>query len=318
LRAASDRSPQMHWLTRAIKACLPLSHNVEFTSESSFANLTDEMLQALCEGGVNRMSLGVQTFSGRLRKLIGRACQPEDVLEKIAKVRKYMDVVNLDLIYNFPTQTLSEWEADLQIAAGTGVDGICAHSLIPVEDSPLSKMIVQGEIEPMGGTKEQYDFYTMAQSMLPVKGYHQINFTHFTTGPQERIVYLRLRLEEGDCFPFGAGAVGNFGDLVIINHRDIEKYCTMVQLKKFPAEVAAPLPEQITFLWALTGQIQQMRVEKEHFKRNYQIDLDEKYKDLLIDFESKGLIENYPDHFTLTPLGLFWGYNICSAFFRNF
>ena len=69
---------------------------------------------------------------------------------------------------------------------------------------------------------------------------------------------------------------------------------------------------------SLTGQIQQMRVEKEHFKKNYQIDLDEKYKDLLVDFDSKGLIENYPDHFTLTPLGLFWGYNICSAFFRNF
>jgi oxygen-independent coproporphyrinogen-3 oxidase len=309
---------QMHRLTSTIKECLPLSPNVEFTSESTFANITDEMLQALREGGVNRMSLGVQTFSPRLRKLIGRECTPDDVIEKIGKVRRIMDVVNLDLIYNFPTQTLKEWEEDLKIATETEVDGISVHPLIPAEDSPLTKMIQQGVIEPMGDTRKQYDFHFIAHHVLPERGYHPINLAHFTNGPKERILYLRLRLEEGDCFPFGAGGVGNFYDLVILNHKNVEHYINSIKDKQFPAEVAAPLPDPIKFLWALLGQLQQMKVEKEHFRKNYTIDLDEKYGELIADMESKGLIENYPEHFILTPLGLFWVFNICSEFFRHY
>jgi oxygen-independent coproporphyrinogen-3 oxidase len=93
---------QIRLLTQTIRESLPLAEDVEFTSESTFANITDEMLEALREEGVNRMSLGVQTFSPRLRNLIGRECHPDDVIEKIEKVRRVMPVVNLDLIYNFP------------------------------------------------------------------------------------------------------------------------------------------------------------------------------------------------------------------------
>ncbi len=74
---------QMQSLMNTIRENLRFADDVEFTSESSFANITEDMLAALKCGGVNRMSLGVQTFSPRLRKLIGRECHPDDVLQKI-------------------------------------------------------------------------------------------------------------------------------------------------------------------------------------------------------------------------------------------
>ena len=157
---------QMNRLMRAIKECIPLTPGAEFTSESSFANISDEMLHALHDGGVNRMSLGVQTFSERLRKFIGRSCPPDDVIEKIEKTRRVMEIVNLDLIYNFPTQTLEEWEEDLRIAARSGVDGICVHPLIPVEETPLFKMSAREGADPIEDSRRQYDFYRMAQNIL--------------------------------------------------------------------------------------------------------------------------------------------------------
>jgi len=89
----------------------------------------------------------------------------------------------------------------------TGVKTVSVHPLVPVKDSPLSKIIDQEEVEPMGDEKRQYEFYTMALKILPKKGYRQINFCFFTRSNKERIRYFSHRYQEGGCFSFGPGAL---------------------------------------------------------------------------------------------------------------
>ena len=309
---------QMNRLMQSIRESFRFASDVEFTSESTFANITEEMLTALKEGGVNRMSLGVQTFSPRLRKFIGRECHPDDVIQKIALVRRFMGVVNLDLIYNVPTQTFEEWEEDLKTAIKTGVETVSVHPLVPVKDSPLSKMIDQKEVTPMGDEKKQYEFYAMALDTLPAQGYRQINFCFFTRSEKERIRYFCHRFQEGDCFSFGPGAVGNFGELIYFNLPSVEMYIGMVQAGQFPGIAAGIFHEHFKVAWAISEEILfGKRVDKKRLSEHYGVDINRVYRDVLQRLAENNLIEESEDSFTLTPLGLFWAHNIGGLFQTN-
>jgi len=306
---------QMHTLLEALRTSLHLSDTVEFTSESTFANITDEMLEVLREGGVNRMSLGVQTFSPRLRKLMGRQCHPDELLQKIEMVRRVMEIVNIDLVYNIPGQTLAEWEYDLKTALTTGVETISIHPLVPVKDSPLATMIQQGAIEGMGDEKKQYELYTAVLDILPRNGYEQINFCFFTRSPRERIRYFRHRFQEGDCISFGPGAVGNFGPFIYFTMPHVEYYNQIVEAEEFPAIAAGLFDRSFSVAWGISEEILfGKKVNKKRLSEHYGIAINEKYKRILAKLARNNLIEDSEDSFTLTPLGLFWAHNIGGLF----
>jgi putative oxygen-independent coproporphyrinogen III oxidase len=306
---------QMNRLMQSIRESFQFTDDAEFTSESTFANLTEEMLTALKEGGVNRMSLGVQTFSPPLRKFIGRECHPTEVIQKISVVRRYMDIVNLDLIYNFPTQTFAEWEVDLKTAINTGVESISVHPLVPVKDSALSRMIDQGVVESMGDEKKQYEFYTMALDILRAQGYRQINFCFFTKSEKERIRYFRHKFQEGDCFSFGPGAVGNLGELIYFNLPSVDIYIAMVQDRQFPGIAAGIFNERLKVVWAISEELLfGTVVNKKRLNEHYGVDINRLYGDVLRQLVENNLIEDSDDSFTLTPLGLFWVHNIGELF----
>jgi oxygen-independent coproporphyrinogen-3 oxidase len=306
---------QMKSLMDTIRENLRFADDVEFTSESSFANITGDMLGALKYGGVNRMSLGVQTFSPRLRKLIGRECHPNDVLGKIEMVRDAIGLVNLDLVYNIPTQTIQEWEDDLRMVVKTGVPTVSIHPLVPVKDSLLSKMIKEGEIQDMGDEKRQYEFYRAVLDILPNNGYQQMNFCFFTRSERERIRYFRHRFQEGDCISFGPGAVGNLGPLIYFNMPQVEYYNQIVEADEFPAIAAGLFNKSFSVAWGISEEILfGKRVDKKGLSEHYQVDINETFKGVLGFLSQNGLIEDSRDSFTLTSLGLFWAHNIGALF----
>ena len=306
---------QMKNLMDTIRGNLPFADDVEFTSESSFANITGDMLAALQCGGVNRMSLGVQTFSPRLRKLIGRECHPDEVLGKIELARKIIGLVNIDLVYNIPTQTLQEWENDLKTAVTTGVQTISIHPLVPVKDSLLSKMIERGDVQDMGDEKKQYDFYSAVLDILPENGFHQMNFCFFTRSDRERICYFRHRFQEGDCISFGPGSVGNLGSFIYFNMPHVEYYNQMVEAEEFPAIAAGLFNRSFSVAWGISEEILfDKKVDKKRLNEHYKIDINETFKHVLRFLTQNSLIEDSPDAFTLTPLGLFWAHNIGALF----
>ena len=306
---------QMKCLMKTIRKNLRFADDVEFTSESSFANITEDMLAALKFGGVNRMSLGVQTFSPRLRKLLGRECPPDDVLGKIEMVRKAIGLVNLDLVYNIPTQTIQEWENDLWKVVKAGIPTVSIHPLVPVKDSVLSKMVKKGEIQDMGDEQKQYEFYSAVLDILPNNGYQQMNFCFFTRSDKERIRYFRHRFQEGDCISFGPGAVGNLGPLIYFNMPHVEYYNQIVEAEEFPAIAAGLFNKSFSVAWGISEEILfGKRVDKKGLSEHYQVDINEKFKGVLAFLSQNGLIENSQDFFTLTPLGLFWAHNIGALF----
>lgn len=118
---------------------LPLSDNPEITIEANPETLTDKKIEIL-NSFVNRISCGVQSFSEKSRKILGRNCSNEAIhkLETLPFTRR-----NCDLIFAIPGQTLKDWEQELLSAVTSGVDHISAYALTAELGTKLAKKSLQ-------------------------------------------------------------------------------------------------------------------------------------------------------------------------------
>jgi len=123
-----------------IREQLTLAPGAEFTVEANPNSLSRDKIGVLARRGVNRVSLGIQSFSARLRRLIGRRGGLEalpDVLDALRTVG--IDNIGLDLIYAIPGETLGEWQEDLEKALALNPSHISTYELTVEEGTPLSR-----------------------------------------------------------------------------------------------------------------------------------------------------------------------------------
>ena len=129
-------------LCAAVRRHFDLAPDCEWTMEANPDSLTTEKLHAALAAGVNRLSLGVQSFQPHLRQRLGRRGALDALPELVATARHAgLQKLNLDLIYDIPGQTLSEWDADLDAALALAPDHLSCYSLIFEEHTPLARRL---------------------------------------------------------------------------------------------------------------------------------------------------------------------------------
>src|SRR5690242_10516080 len=156
----------------------------EVTVECAPGTLTDPIIQALATRGVNRVSLGVQSFVDQEAASVARLHTREKTLSDIERLRKAgISNINVDLIAGLPHQTRESWEYSLEQAIGTGVPHVSVYMLEVDEDSRLGRELIAG------GTKYHAhfvpdedmtaDFYEMACERLNAAGIEQYEISNF-------------------------------------------------------------------------------------------------------------------------------------------
>jgi oxygen-independent coproporphyrinogen-3 oxidase len=117
----------------------------EFTLEVNPATVTPEKAAAWRKAGVNRISLGTQSFDAKQLKLLGRQHRPGDIAETCALLRGHgFDNINIDLMFALPGQGEAEWESTLHAALACGPRHISAYALTYEEDTPFFEKLQQG------------------------------------------------------------------------------------------------------------------------------------------------------------------------------
>ena len=131
---------QLDRILSTLRENFNISKDCEFTFETTLHNLTWEKLEIMERYGVNRISIGIQTFSDRGRKILNRTYNQEYIVEKIKEIRKkFKGLICIDIIYNYPDQTDEEIINDAKIACSLGVDSISFYSLMIQDGSQISK-----------------------------------------------------------------------------------------------------------------------------------------------------------------------------------
>lgn len=129
-------------LLGAVRRNFTLTPDCEWSMEGNPDSLTQEKLQVALAGGVNRLSLGVQSFQPHLRERLGRHGSLDSLTDLVAQARKLgLPKLNFDLIYDIPGQTLADWESDLANALALKPDHLSCYSLIFEEHTPLASRL---------------------------------------------------------------------------------------------------------------------------------------------------------------------------------
>ncbi len=173
-----------HAIFRAIRQEFILAPDAEITVECAPAQLSDETLQALTECGVNRISLGVQSFLDRECAVSGRLHTRADVLGDLERLRKVgITNLNVDLLAGLAGQTLASWRESLDVLLETAVPHASIYMLEIDEDSRLGRELIAGgaryhaELVPSDDTIAA--MYETAIEVLASAGLAQYEISNF-------------------------------------------------------------------------------------------------------------------------------------------
>ena len=179
-------------------------HPVEWSVEANIENLSTEKIHLLKKQGVNRISLGVQTFQDDLLKKIHRLHSKEMIHEKIKEIHDAgIDNISADLIYGLPGQTLEMWMQDLsEIVEDPYVTHLSIYSLTIEENSEFGRNhVVKAEDEL------EESMYFTAIDYLEEKGFHQYEISNFARR-QLRSMHNCAYWKYEDFVGLGCGAYG--------------------------------------------------------------------------------------------------------------
>lgn len=122
------------------------SGRAEFTVECNPETVTPELMERLRAGGVNRVSMGAQSFESRHLKTLERRHDPENVARAIEIARRAgIERQSIDLIFGVPGQTLADWQADLDQAIGLGTEHVSCYNLTYEPNTAMTARLKRGE-----------------------------------------------------------------------------------------------------------------------------------------------------------------------------
>ncbi len=180
-------------LTAAIGR-LPLASGVEWTVEANPETIDAGKAAALVAGGVNRVSIGAQSFDPRHLKTLERWHDPASVGRAVSTLREAgVANLNLDLIFGIPGQSLAEWRDDLARALALHPEHLSCYGLTYEPNTAMTKRLLKGEFEPCDDEVEA-EMYDATRTMLAGAGFAQYEISNHARAGREcrhNLVYWR-------------------------------------------------------------------------------------------------------------------------------
>jgi oxygen-independent coproporphyrinogen-3 oxidase len=162
---------QLVELVEMVKTDFQLDPHAEITVEANPGTLSVNYLRELRQNGLNRLSLGVQSFDDKELKFLSRLHNAQAARQAVEQARLAgFDNVSLDLIFNLPEQTLAQWQFNLQEALRLEPDHLSIYSLIIEPGTPLHRQVTEG-LTPRPDDELAADMYALTIDLLGEAGY---------------------------------------------------------------------------------------------------------------------------------------------------
>lgn len=304
----------------ALKRLFNLSEDCEITLEGRVEDVEPENVAMYIENGINRFSLGVQSFNTSIRTKMGRPKPREVVLQNLDTITASgKAVVSVDLIYGLPNQTIDIWKQDLEDLISTNVDAVDTYQL----EASIIKQLMGDKLNKyyLANQDERIIMFKMAVDILTKNGFVRMNNTHWARGNKERNLYTSLtrsgaNVPQNNVLAFGSGAIGRNGSTRYQVSTEIEKYYQQIEANQKPLDnIQNKLGD--LYIEELVCQIDSGEITTQIFTDEYGINLDEEFKELLQEFCEKGILVKSKNGYKLTEAGIFWKSNVGLAFIQS-
>lgn len=308
--------PQMTRFLAAVRRYFPLGDDVEFTMEANPGTTDMAKLQAMREGGVNRISFGAQSFDDGLLAGIGRIHAAEDVVQSIANAKAAgFTNLSVDLMFGLPNQTLQQLTDSVEKALELDLPHYSLYSLKVEENTLFHRLYERGEL-PLPEEDLELAMYQHLMERLGQAGYRHYEISNFARpGHESRHNTTYWRNEP--YYGLGAGAHGYANGKRHVNIKGVQPYIDMA-LKALPRmEINEVSAEEAMEDFMMVGLRLQEGVTQADFSRQFGgVRLEEVFGPTLSRLVDQELLERMqqPAGYRLTPKGVLLGNEVFGAF----
>ena len=291
-----------------------LADNAEITLEANPESLTAEALAAWQKAGINRLSIGVQSFDDELLAAMNRPHTAAEAYNtiKLAQTAGFTNI-SLDLIYGLPEQNLAAWQADLEAAVVLAPQHISLYGL------SLSKQSVWGRAEQAGSLiiadqDLSADLLEEAIRFLPQAGFKQYEIANFAkSGFESR--HNTAYWQRDNYLGLGAAASSCAGLERWNNQRDLGVYQACLKQGELPRfELEQLSIEEVLGEALFLGLRQTKGLNLANYQERYGISPLKYYRHALQRLQKQGLVEVADGHLRLTERGLLLGNEVFEEF----
>src|SRR5258707_11185812 len=223
-------------ITRLLKAChraFAVDEDAEITLEANPGTLSFEQLAGLHAAGINRLSMGAQSFDAELLKTLGRIHSPKEITQAVRYARAAgFTSINVDFMFGLPGQTMHHWRETLDRALDMRPEHLSLYSLIVEEGTPFYTWTHEGRIIP-GDEDLCADMYEYADERLQAAGYANYEISNWSL-PGHQARHNLTYWHNLPYFGMGAGAYSSFGNRRFSNERDPQAYIRLLKAGQRP------------------------------------------------------------------------------------
>lgn len=283
-------------LLRLMEAIGRPSSSIEYSVESNPGTIDFYKLKILKDAGVNRLSIGAQSFNDDELRSLGRVHDCEEIYESYeAAIRAGFSNINIDLMFALPGQTLDDWTGTLKKAVKLRPKHISAYNLQIEEGTPLSAGSVQQDNET------EYRMYKETIDFLKSEGYIHYEISNFCL-PGFECKHNINYWENGDYKGFGLSASSHIKGARHTNTKDLQEYISdPITSKKKEKRVKKDEIAETMFmgLRLIKG------MDLSRFEKRFKKPAEELFGKEIRELSEKGLLEQTAHHLRLTDKGLF-------------
>lgn len=235
------REPMVR-LLNAIRQWLPLAEGGEWSIEANPQDIDRDLCRLLCEQGINRISLGGQSFDATKLKMLGRDHTGDQLATAIDIASEWFDEVSVDLIFGVPGEEMEVWKSDLQMATSRSVSHLSSYGLTYEKGAQYWSQLQKGQIIAVAEETE-LEMYLYAIELLKQHGMNQYEVSNFAK-PGSECLHNQTYWQGDAWFGFGPGAAAYVDNTRTVNHRSTLKYLQRMESGK------SPVAESQTLDWA--------------------------------------------------------------------
>ncbi len=218
-----------------IKEKINLDSISEYTVECNPGTLSYEKLKLMKENGVNRLSIGLQAIQETHLEFMGRTHTLDEFIESFNLARRVgFKNINIDLIFAFYGQTLTDWEKTLDYIINLEPEHISAYSLIIEEGTVFWEKFINEEIKEIDEDK-YIEMYRTTVSKLKDSGYSQYEISNYSKKGKQCLHNL-CYWDGREYYGFGLGASGYISNIRYTNTTSMAEYIKKIDGGKKPVE----------------------------------------------------------------------------------
>ena len=287
---------ELLWLIEYLKENFEVR---QISVETTASEVNEENVNLLKDVGVNRLSIGVQSFHDSILKAVGRyALNGEEIKERVSIAKGKFDTLNLDFIFNFPSQSMEQFEADLEVFTSLNVEQATFYPLMP---SPHKRNALERRFNKVDTSREKR-FYDVILKELSSSGYNPSTVWCFSRGERMIDEYV---VDFDDYIGIGCGSVSLLRGNFYVNSFSLDRYEELLAQGKPPLIRWRKLSQHELLYYYLLSKLFGMQMDTRKFHHKFNADIHEKLRKELLFFKLFGLIHERDGRIALTQKGMY-------------